>query len=32
MNEKVKMGLDDFERIYDRHDDDYEFMNKTGTE
>lgn len=30
MNEKVKMGLDNFEKVYARHDDDYEFMNHKG--
>ena len=32
MNEKFKIGLDNFQKIYDRHDDDYEFVNKRGDE
>lgn len=31
MNERVKMGLDDFKKIYERHENDYDTYNSHGT-
>ena len=31
MNERIKMGLETFTKIYERHDNDYDIYNKYGT-